>query len=126
MKKVYDFVYCDGVLSQDTVFYSVAVGRGERDLQALRVVRASLIPGKTFFAIHSEQFCLFMRQMEKELFKNACFSSIGCSHYLRRIYVPVTWLAQMIRKYPMALLNSKRINTEWPMQLFSGTSIVKK
>lgn len=125
MKRIYDFVYCDGMLSQDTVFYSVAVGRSERDQRALSFVRSKLIPGKTIFALHSGQFVKFMFLMEQKMFKNAYFTNVGCSHYLRRIYVQVTWLAYMLRNHPPTLLNSKKIPTNWPMQLLSGTSKVK-
>lgn len=118
MKKIYDFVYCDSVLSHDTVFYSVAVGRSERDKRALRSIQQNLQRGTYILSVHSEQFCQWLYQLEGILFNDDAHQK----HYLRRLLVPVQWLATRIRTAPPSLLNSKRIHTPFYALQFCGTN----
>lgn len=108
MKKLKDFVYCDGVLTTRTVFYLVAVGSSKRDAAAWRYV-TGIARGNSFYLrdhCHSSQ--AFIKRCATSIYGE--LSGAKAIVLLRRVLVPVTWLAAFLRKNPPALLNSTRIS----------------
>lgn len=120
MKTIYDFVYCDSILSQDTIFYQLKVGISKRDQRALRFVRRRMVAGTFILCPHCEQFMQWLRAMESRLFSVAVKENLACGHFLRQLMVPVTWLASFLRHNPPQLLNSLRIETPWSWLLLKG------
>lgn len=108
MKKLKDFIFCDGVLTSRTVFYLVTVGTSEKDQAAHRYVAQLARSPDFFFSGHTLQTQAFIESCAKSIFhKNDIAAAL---RLLRRQVVTVTWLASFLRENPPALLNSERIS----------------
>ncbi len=108
MKKLKDFVFCDGVLSSRTVFYLVAVGSSARDAAAWRFVRKTARGQNYFIGDHGLSSQAFIERCAVSIYGGV--SAGRAVSLLRRVLVPVTWLAAFLRSYPPALLNSVKIS----------------
>lgn len=112
MKKLYDFVFCqDPVLTRDCIFYLVAVGRSERDQQAMRYV-LKRTQGNAWFALHNNEAQRFIEQCAVSLFPGR--SAMKAAGMVRRKLVDIKWLASFLRSAPGPLLNSLRIRCVKP------------
>lgn len=108
MKKLKDFIYCDGVLSSRTVFYLVRVGTSLRDQAAHRYVAQLAHSPDFFFCDHSLISQAFIENCAISIFHKSDISA--ALKLLRRQVVTVSWLAAFLRKFPPALLNSEKIS----------------
>lgn len=109
MKTIFDFVYCDGVLSPSTVFYQVRVGKSARDRAAASFVRSLSKCQDYLWIVHDGPAQSFIDQCAASLFPGAEIHH--ALRILRRRVVEVSWLASFLKKYPPCLLNSQRIDT---------------
>lgn len=104
MKTIYDFIYCESVITPSTTFFYVAVGVSARDRAAAAYVRRRLPPPMAFFARRSSQSALFIERCALSLFPS--LSPSAALTRLRRRFVSVVWLASFLRQCPAALLNT--------------------
>lgn len=107
MKQLFDFVYCDGVITPSVVFYMVKVGRSSRDQQAKRFIEKSAASVNFLFVRHSKDMADFVEQIAVSIFGRS--DKFIVTNWLRRMIVPVTWLATFLRNNPPCLLNSAKI-----------------
>lgn len=108
MKKLKDFIFCDGVLSSRTVFYLVTVGTSLKDQAAHRYVAQLARSPDFFFCDHTLQSQAFIENCAISIFHKSDISA--ALKLLRRQVVTVCWLATFLRKFPPALLNSEKIS----------------
>lgn len=109
MKHLKDFIFCDGILSSQTVFYLVAVGTSRKDRYAHAFVQKVARSPNFFFCDHNRQSMAFVEKCAESIFHRQ--GDPLATRYLRRMIVPVTWLATFLRKNPPTLLNSLKIST---------------
>lgn len=108
MKKVFTFLYCDGILSPRVRVFLVAVGRSLRDRRACAFVSGFVRDNapSCFFAENSVSVQNFLEQCE------VSFSLVrGSGDVMRRCsfsrkFVAVGSLARFLRHSPACLLNS--------------------
>ena len=108
MKKLKDFIFCDGILSSQTVFYLVKVGSSRRDVAAHRFVAQVARSPNFYFQDHSIQTMAFVEKCAESIY--GTLDNIKPLKCLRRQVVDVTWLASFLRKNPATLLNSLKIS----------------
>lgn len=108
MKKLKDFIFCDSLLTSQTVFYLVAVGNSKRDRQANEYVCKVARSPDFFFREHSRQTMAFIEKCAEAIFD--CQNNPLATKLIRRQIVSVTWLATFLRKNPPCLLNSLKIS----------------
>lgn len=108
MKHYKDFIFCDGVLTTQSVFYLVAVGTSSKDRQALAYVSTLARSPDFFFYDHSQETMAFLTKCAESIFHR--HDDPLAINYLRRMVVSITWLASFLRKNPPTLLNSLRIS----------------
>lgn len=108
MKKLKDFIFCDGVLSSRTVFYLVTVGTSLKDQAAHRYVAQLARSPDFFFCDHTLLTQAFIENCAISIFHKSDISA--ALKLLRRQVVTVSWLATFLRKFPPALLNSEKIS----------------
>lgn len=120
MKKIYDFVYCDGVFNSAVVWYRVKVGASARDRAALRQLAelAALQPSSVLLAEHSAQ----VEGVRLSLAAAAMPAVPFPQAIMRTKYINVRELAARVRRYPLPLLNSSRVETpvDVPALILSG------
>lgn len=107
MKSLFDFVFCKGTFSPQTIWFSVRVGTSRRDRAAFRQLAqlASSSPS-ILLAQHTPQ----MAEV-KEAIARATFPTIERPvAIMRQRIVDVAWLVAFMRHCPWALLNSTRID----------------
>lgn len=107
MKQLFDFVYCDGVITPSVVFYLVKVGRSSRDQQAKRFIENSATSVNFLFVRHSKDMAGFVEKIAVSIF--GCSNKLIVTKCLRRKMVNVTWLATFLKNNPPCLLNSAKI-----------------
>lgn len=107
MKKVYDFLFCDGVLHPGVVWYSVRVGTSRADKSAYRYL-CDIIRGKTqfLFTLHSQEMAQFRQRVASSLFAGRDLQGAPVVSLLRSCFVDVVPLARFLKKYPAQFLNS--------------------
>ena len=108
MKRVYDFIYCDGILNAATVFFRVKVGTSQRDKTAhAKVQTLASSNNSIFYQIHSQQVQEFEEKVARSF-----FPTIPDPFLLLRVkYVEIVWLERFLRQNPPQLLNSDRVET---------------
>ena len=107
MKKLKDFIFCDGVLTAQTVFYLVAVGNSKKDRDAHKFVATLARSPDFLFCTHNTQSVEFIENCAMSIFHMAKVPE--AVRLLRRQYVSIGWLASFLRKNPPSLLNSLKI-----------------
>lgn len=112
MKKVYDFVFCEGVITPAIVFYLVRVGSSQRDQSALSSL-SRLVKKRqdVLFCLHSQQMADFIGRVALSLFPSVGCPSCPPISLLKRQVVEITWLNSFVRKYPLTLLNSQFVGS---------------
>lgn len=107
MKKVYDFLFCDGTLHPGVVWYSVRVGTSQVDQLAYRYL-SNLVRGNCnfLFTKHSAEMALFRQKMAISLFSGRDLKSAPVVTLMRSCFVDVVPLARFLKKYPASFLNS--------------------
>ena len=107
MKTIHDFIFCDGVLTPQTVFYLVKVGSSSADRHAFSYVAKLARAPDFYFKKHTAETTQFLEKCAASVFS---VSDIATSIKLqRRVVVDIAWLASFLRKNPPALLNSLKI-----------------
>lgn len=119
MKKLFDFVYCPGTFSPQTIWYQVAVGTSQRDRAALAKLRR--IASQSPSILLAQHDALLARV--RGIIASATFP--GCAHpaaIMRVKYIDVQALTRFVSSAPLALLNSSRIDTpvSMPAMVLSG------
>lgn len=108
MKRIYDFCYCQGEFSPTVVWYLVKVGTSGRDAAALRQLCRLASQSPHIMLAHHDASMADLR----EAFARAIFPGVPrpvC--LLRTKSIEVVALARFVRHYPLALLNSARVDT---------------
>lgn len=108
MKKLKDFIFCDSVLTSQTVFYLVAVGSSKKDRDAHKFVATLARSPDFLFCAHNAQSVEFIENCAQSIFHVAKVPE--AVRLLRRQYVTICWLASFLRKNPPTLLNSMKIS----------------
>lgn len=108
MKKLKDFVFCDGVLTSSTVFYLVKVGISKKDRLANAYVAKLARSPDFFFCDHTRATMAFMEKCAQAIFHRPC-DPLAVS-LLRRQVIEISWLASFLRKNPPSLLNSSKFS----------------
>ena len=108
MKRIYDFCYCKGAFSPSVVWYLVHVGTSDRDAAALRQLKrlASNSP-EILLSRHTDAMVDL-----REIFARSIFPGVPrpvC--LLRTKAIQITALARFVRRHPLALLNSSKVDT---------------
>lgn len=111
MKKVFDFVFCDDELDTSVVFYSVKVGTSVSEQSAWRFVLKQASNNNFFVKVHSADTQLFIEKCAQMLFPLVPLSR--ALQMMRREFIEVKALASFLRKYPAALLNSRKIGSSF-------------
>lgn len=108
MKSIYDFVFCEGTFSPQTIWFQVLAGTSRRDRAALGQLRrlASSSP-HTLLARHSADLSDLRTRIAEQ-----SFPKMGRPAAMMRMkYVTVAWLVSFMKRNPWQLLNSSRIDT---------------
>lgn len=108
MKTIHDFIYCDGIITTQTVFYLVKVGTSRADRYALQYVAKAARSPDFFFKVHSTSTMEFIEKCASSIYTTVDVHRAVA--LLRRQVVEVTWLASFLRKNPPELLNSLKIS----------------
>lgn len=106
MKTLFDFIFCDGKLTRDVVFYQVRVGTSEKDKNAQAFITSQASGSNFYWHLHSTESMTFIEKCAASLFNVDIPERL-----LRRKIVEVTWLARFLKKFPASLLNSQKIDT---------------
>lgn len=106
MKTLFDFIFCDGKLTRDVVFYQVRVGSSEKDKNAQAFIASQTSSSNYYWHLHSTESMTFIEKCAASLFNVDIPERL-----LRRKIVEVTWLARFLKKFPPSLLNSQKIDT---------------
>lgn len=110
MKTIYNFMYCDGVLTSQTVHYVVMVGRSERELRAASFVsRLAKTTASVYFHINDNDGAKFMELVRQSLKTDVL--SRNSFNVMRCVVCNVVDLARFLRSAPMELLNSTCIES---------------
>ena len=68
MKKLKDFIFCDGILQSQVVFYLVTVGNSQRDRAANRFVASVAKSDHFFFRDHGAETMAFIEKCAESIF----------------------------------------------------------
>lgn len=110
MKKLFDFMYCDGALTPSTIWYTVTVGISATDKKAKGFIEAKAKCSTNFlFLQHDNQMAEFKEKVAISLFGDTIDQGMSPVAYLRQKFVTVTQLASFLRSNPATLLNSEAI-----------------
>lgn len=111
MKKVFDFVFCQGEIDRTIVWYSVMCGKSQRDVSARHfVARIAEKQSDYLFALHSQQMAEFKERVAESLFSLPTECHISPLSLLRQRTIDICSLARFLRSYPAQLLNSEALS----------------
>lgn len=129
MKRIFDFIFCDGIITPNVVWYSVRVGSSVPDQRAQKRIQSLAEHSSDYlFSQHTLAMAAFKEKVAASIFPVSADSSCSPILLLRQKQVEVTWLARFLRHHPAALLNSTRQDTclsHAGMQLLNGVSLMK-
>lgn len=115
MKRLFDFVFAEGEITPQNVWYLVPVGQSVADQRAASYVRSYVRnDSRFFFQKHDTQVARYIDRVS---------ASVGCR--VRRHVVGVRSLATFLRHCPPVLLNSPWVPCVNIDRLMSGTSVYR-
>lgn len=107
MKTLYDFIYCDSVLTTRTVFYRVRIGTSKRDQCAKEKLTQRARSPDYFFCRHNTASMLFIENCAMAIYQtNDVHKALNL---IRCVYVDVVELVKFMSKVPPSLLNGLKI-----------------
>ncbi len=107
MKKIFDFIFCDNILDETIVFYEVKVGKSVSEQRAWRFVLKTAASNNFYVREHTVDSQMFIDNCAKMMFPQVPL--YRALEMMRREFIDVKCLAAFLRKYPPALLNSRKI-----------------
>lgn len=124
MKTIYDFIYCNSVLTSRTVFYRVRVGTSDREQRAKQfLIRLARSPDY-FFCKHSLQSMHFIEKCAISIYKG--IDILHAIKLIRCVTIDVTDLVSLIRNAPHALVNGLKVKAiENPIKVLPQSVNVK-
>lgn len=102
MKTIFSFAFCETSLTPDVVWYSVTVGKSQRDQQAHSwLTKFARQSAACFYAKHNALVQQFIDNVARSL-----FNGFNPNRFLRRKMVPITLLVNFLKNNPANFLNA--------------------
>lgn len=110
MKRVFNLMYCDSVITTNVVHYIVMVGVSHRDqVAAARIAQAAASSNTLYFALNDRAGAQFMENLRDSLRKPTRFTKGFDFVRMRVVKKNVVDMWRLIRDLPWPLLNSSAI-----------------
>lgn len=111
MKRIFNLMYCDGLLTTQVVHYYVFVGKSKREQKACAAItKMAAGTNNLYFAVNDATGARFMEMIRESLKQKLPDGSFAFST-MRCFPISVTAMWKMLRELPLPLLNSTKILT---------------